>query len=313
MKRHLRTALAFFGILLLLAIGLRHFALRWYPLTGPALLAANGQARILVVGSSHGEELSACLFPEPTFNVSSAGADMFEMCYKIRYVTKRLPSIANVVIVLSPFSYFLDHAAYYRANFHGLAGIRTTLYAQYPGWELISSDLDNFIVGKLYPLVTPDNWAECLYSDDEAPPERTVGLDDHARERTEEMFGDMFKRMETAYDGVIADDSAALLERTIRELRARDIRVALLTPPYWHRYVELLDPAHTRIAQRLTREISRRTGAPYLDYALDSRFSFTPAMFRDSDHLSEAGVARFVPLFMQDWNAGRTTRSEGGN
>jgi hypothetical protein len=182
---------------------------------------------------------------------------------------------------------------------------RILIYANFPGWQLISSDVDNFIAGKLYPLVTPDNWATCFY--DTSPPlaQPTNGLDElrhHAVLRTDRMFDTRYDAMTKYNTRKITHDASTLLVNTILDLQSRNIDTLLLTPPYWQDYTSLLEPGHAAMAHEIISGIREKTGVPYLDYSHDPRFVFSPDMFHDSDHLSPAGAARFVPVFTADWN-----------
>lgn len=88
------------------------------------------------------------------------------------------------------------------------------------------------------------------------------------------------------------------LHRIASFCRSRSIDLVLVTMPTYPTYYENLDAKNLEKMYEVIRRFQKEYGLFYKDYTKDPRF--TDDDFRDCDHLSDVGAAKFTPIFEQE-------------
>ncbi len=93
------------------------------------------------------------------------------------------------------------------------------------------------------------------------------------------------------------------LEELILDAKESGFNPVLVTVPYYEAYNQGFDSdwLKKQYFERLNR-FGNKLGVPYLDYSHDERFTKNEGLFKDSDHLNEAGKEMFSELVLEDIN-----------
>ncbi|HST57918.1 MAG TPA: hypothetical protein VLK84_04505 [Longimicrobium sp.] len=263
----------------------------------------------VAVGNSHGGVLE---FPEmgvQGMHFSAAGQDAFEAAYLARYAAEQAPRLRYVLFATWYGVQWNDHAV---PGSTDLRGRRRHLYVRTPTQGPIPGDLDLWFTGMLAPVVRDDHWmgvakrllrpdAEIRLTPDgrtivpESPPLTPDSLLRHGA-----AVGAAHRALgaETAERAPETPARvAAALDALARDLRARDVKLVLYTPPYHEGYRRTHDPAvlaETRAI--LERIVADHPNAVWLDYYADPRFAGRDDLFSNSDHLNRTGGRVFSRL-----------------
>ncbi|GEM_PF-1488476 len=295
--------ICFLLLLSVLGSGLWRLGQIRYPISRNPLEQCGKSPVLMIAGSSHGGDVDEKLLEVPAVNLSMDGADIYEMSYRLRYAASHYQSIRYAVIVLSPFTFYYNNS--YLIEEGGIrprAANRVRTYIEYPMWKLQDGDLADFIMARLYPLVTFDHWGQCFFP--EEPSQLSVRewtedeLDKYARLRVDGVRK-VYANMKKNFTGDLTKAAKNTLLKTIAFLRARNVVVVMITPPYWKEYNSLLEDDFLRGTRKIAREIEKETGVRYSDYSRHQDFSSNMDLFFDSDHLNKKGTARFHALFVR--------------
>jgi hypothetical protein len=277
---------------------------------------------VILLGTSHGHDLS---LPEAGFDgvdLSHGGQDLFEMAYMARTVKRRAPHLDTVIVSLSYFSFVFDNAAYIRDGVRVRIGRRMDLYAGYGRLGFIRGDSAEYVKGLLYPIVTADHYragfqglgalltrrstggvarAPAADTPEPATQQPAAWYAHHAKRRCRQ-FGDYARNMSEHHPG-LAEDSFESTLGLVRELRAASIRVLFFTPPFMRPYNACFNRDYQKQTRANGKHLARISGTPYFDFSNDPGFVDNTAFFDDSDHLSERGQVAFSRLFKHELEA----------
>jgi hypothetical protein len=91
------------------------------------------------------------------------------------------------------------------------------------------------------------------------------------------------------------------LNTLIEDAKQSGYRPVLITVPYYKEYVERFeaDWLAEHYDQYMT-QLSKQHNIPYIDYGFDKRFTTTPELFKNSDHLNKKGIAMFNAILIED-------------
>lgn len=245
------------------------------------------------------------------FHLWDGGADLLEASYTLRTVTPMLPKLKVVLVPLNPLSFRTDNTLI------GRDGLRRQYYAVMPSlasWRPLPGDAGNLMRGKLSSIVREDHWRNVLHGAlrprgdgarrrqlgevDETGyflpyPSRTVREDSQRVEELEGFFLELGQsvRANPRLPEMIYREFAAV----IAKIRARGIRVILISPPNMESVNELFARHTTEMAQlkEYVRRLGDDHGAEYLDFSTHEDFSNDPDLFMSEDHLNRFGAAVF--------------------
>jgi hypothetical protein len=266
------------------------------------------KAKVLVVGNSHGMQISAREFGVPAVNLSHPGQDLFELAHIARFAKARAPRLETVVIEISYSSFVFDNVAYEKDGVKTRVERRFDTYASFPRLSFIPGDAAQYAKGLLWPLVTEDHFQRGFQSLGsgrffEALVEGPEGAVLHANQRPEEKppsadtaahfkkdadaTCDNYRQLIDAMRGARPDlerETQRTLLSLVQELERDALRVVLVTTPYHPGYVACFDARWQRLMRASVRSVVRATKARYFDFSTDRTFQ-EPSRFRDSHHL----------------------------
>ncbi len=307
--RHILNSAGFIAVLLLMLAGLSRFGESRDPIY-PAvkirydnLFRQSADIEALAVGHSHCRGIDFETLGIRGYHVWEGGGDAFETEYIVRHLLPRLPNLKVVFLPASYFLYYFDNAA---SADDDRNSNRIKTYAYCPGWTWVRGDWRNFVKGKLINVIRPgrDYLFELLYRN--SPPADPVYVrpGDGAQNapglyepRTlEELMSLSETNRAAEHQKLIRDmgrnhphltrHARKSVERTLKALQKRGIKVVFFTPPYFHRYTELFDPGLIREHYAITTELAEQYGFTHYDYSMDPDFIRDSKWFRDEDHLN---------------------------
>lgn len=277
---------------------------------------------VLLLGTSHGHDLSLADAGFDGVDLSHGGQDLFEMAYMARTVKKTARKLDTVFISLSYFSLYFDNAAYVKDGVRSRVGRRIDLYSIFGRMALIPGDSAEYVKGRLYPVVTSDHYragfrniASLLTGHgalSAAPAQPTTEVTQathrsrsfiagHAKRRCKQ-FAEFSRNMSEHHPRLAEDSLRTTLELT-RELTAASVRVVFFTPPYTRAYNACFDPDHARQTREAGQRFAREKGAFYYDFSEHPAYIDRLELFEDSDHLNEQGRAQFSRLLREHLDA----------
>ena len=325
-----RTALFLAGLAAVLAglyaAGYRRYHVGDYA-QPDAIFAAAPRFEYAVLGSSHarGVRLDKMGYKGGSFAVN--GQDMFEVSYKARAIAPRLVGHKVVFVSVSYFTFVYDNAAYLEKGVATRAERRLDMYAAFPRLSFVDGDLENYFKGVLHPIVTMDHWRRVLArdgagsaggaggaggadADDDDEPKKVA-----EKKQTDASLKKLAHRRCAEYAGIVRnmlknhpDVSADVLEETeamVARLRGYGARVVFFTSPFYNAYSACFRAAWKKNMADNMRTLVRDTRVEYYDHSNDAAFAADPKMFRNSDHLSWAGVTKFSQALKRDVEGGR--------
>lgn len=307
--RHMTNSVAFMAGLLLLLAGLSRFGENRDPIY-PAVKARYDnlfrqadEIEALAAGHSHCRGIDFDALGLRGYHVWEGGGDAFETDYIVRHLLPRLPNLKLVFFPASYFTYFFDNAA---SDDEDRNSNRIKTYAYCPGMTWIRGDWKNYVKGKLINIIRPDRdylfellWekpspAESVFVRPLDGAQNAPGL--YEPRTMEELMSLAETNRATEHQRLIRDmsrnhrhlahDAERAVERMLKALQRRGVKVVFFTPPYFYRYTELFDPALIRQHQEITAALAEKYGFTFYDYSLDPDFIHDHRMFRDEDHLN---------------------------
>jgi hypothetical protein len=274
----------------------------------------------ILLGTSHGHDLSLSDAGFDGADMTHGGQDLFEMAYMTRSVRRRARHLDTVLISLSYFSFVFDNSAYEVDGVRTRVGRRISLYGGFARLAFIPGDSAEYLKGLLYPVVTEDHYragfgalgalltggrlgSGAPAAAPEPPPRRrSETWVARQAERRCKLFGDYARNMSEHHPGLAEDTFESTLELA-RELRAASVRVLFFTPPYRRPYNACFDARYQSQTRANGRRLASESGTPYLDFSHDPSFVDDPALFEDSDHLNEEGRVVFSRMFKRELEA----------
>jgi hypothetical protein len=286
---------ALFGSIQVCVLGTVEFRLErtsnTYLEKASAMEARAGTIQVLSVGSS---QMDAAFDPDalgpPAANLANPSQDIL---YSVALTRKYVPRLASLRTVLFEIAYFSlesdirdtpEHwrSFFYRRVFgipHRDAGDEYDLrnyswVALYGGTESLARVFSSSRLGA--------HQATANERRDLDPASGARRLKYHHSLMKQERIAANLRETETLFD----------------ELRARGLRVVIVTPPVFTTYSSHVDPARYRRFQDAVRDLARRYGAEYANYFDDRRFE--AADFSNHDHLNPKGANKFTLLLARE-------------
>ncbi len=280
-----------------------------------ALMEQRDQIEALAVGNSHNLAIDFATLEQQGYHLWHNGGDIFEATYLLEVLLPDLPNVGTVY-VSTPYSVFwIDNRS------SDIAIRRRQLYATLASWSFLENDLQNFILGKLHPLlltdywIVPDHWSRVRsalwdgggnklvpvdrakngqnladgYVECESTPRET--LDDHAAQRA----ADHLERQEAviAIDPAIEHRAKQAMTGMIDFLKGRGIRTVFFTPLYEEGYTSRYDAGTIAKMRSRMVQLTRAYGVEYYDFSANAELLADDHLFLNSDHLNLCGAQRF--------------------
>jgi hypothetical protein len=274
------------------------------------VISARQNVQAIVLGNSHGDNITFETMGLQGYSLSRAWGDLFETQHYLKYLVPRLPNLEIVFIPISYFSFNWDNG-----SIEKLEDRRSQIYTILPAWNFIRGDLDQFLEGKvdnLFPIKTvvrEDHWKgvfyavvsgkkvnsninqilqeNCNYQDQQT-------LEDIAEVRVLDTI-DMGQQVASKRPDIQTATYATLVE-TVEFLHSRGIRVVFFTPPYYHEYSKIFMRESPDSISNMNLNISkliREKHIEYYDFSFDKTFIDDIRLYRDSDHLNLCGKQSF--------------------
>jgi hypothetical protein len=264
----------------------------------------------IVLGNSHGDNISFETMGFRGYSLSRAWGDIFETQYYLNYLVPRLPNLEFVFIPISYFSFNWDNG-----SIEKLEDRRSQIYTTLPAWNFIEGDFDQFLEGKvdnLLPLkavVREDHWKGVFYAvvlgkkdnssinqilQENCDYQDQKILEDVAKARVFDTL-DMGKEVVSKHPDIQTDIYATLAE-TVEFLQSEGIRVVFFTPPYYQEYSKIYmreSPASISNMYLSISKLIREYQIEYYDFSNDKTFIEDIQLYKDSDHLNLCGKQRF--------------------
>ena len=245
-----------------------------------------------VFGNSHAYALRFDVLGRNGFYFNWGSGDLFESRRLLQYAVPKLPNLEEVYLVVSP--YQGDHGMDYHQT------TRRSVYAQTGSLRPISGDWRLALTTPFTRVVRPDHWYRVLRPTParrpladgsfpfrgvlEQPPDT---IDASARVQSERHASGMAQLAEQ--DPSLCRNLSAALRGFVRD--AGDLRVVLVTPPYYESYDTT--GASCDVVGMARSAVAGRANAVYVDLR-DSPISARPALFYDGSHMNPKGAALFT-------------------
>jgi len=271
-----------------------------------ALLARQSPGvEVLVLGSSHGyEDVLPDLLGRPAFNLAYVSQSLFYDHALLKKYLGQMPSLKLVILPVSYFSlgYQLDDGverwrSYYYFKFYGLYHRNWRLdwnvrnFSDYFLCDEQLGGIRNVFFGKIKDVSADyDAWGGW-----------TNRVADHAGEKPlslSESAPVALERHRVLMKPQHIPENVATLEDIIRELKARGVKLVLVTPPVTRYYNDGMNAGQYQQMQYILKRLSSEYGVNYFNYGFDSRF--LDEDFYDADHLNLRGAKKFSLLLKTD-------------
>lgn len=270
----------------------------------------------VAVGNSHSGALDFSALGVNGRQINRMGGDLFETQHYLENYLPKFSTVDTVFINVSYFSFRYDNAASGSQRLN-----RIYLYVNSPFWRSIPGDFENFLIGKLDPLlpikdlVRDDSWKGVVFAliagggqaanaagpaldanAPSAPAGECGGLPDdelnvHAEKKalnfvttSQEMVAALPELEATTY---------AVLSQMIEYLQARGIRVILHTTPVYQRLTQVYEsqaPGEIASMKETVKRLQQQYAVEYYDLSTDGEIVSRPDLFLDSDHLNHCGA-----------------------
>jgi hypothetical protein len=282
-------------------------------------------AQAIVMGNSHGDNITFETMEFHGYSLSRAWGDVFETQHYLNYLVPRLPNLEIVFIPISYFSFNWDNG-----SIEKLEDRRSQIYTTLPAWNFIKGDFEQFLEGKvdkLFPVkavVREDHWKgvfyaavsgkkgnssinyilleNCDYQDQKI-------LEDIAEARVLDTLN-MGKEVASKRPDILTDTYATLAE-TVEFLQSKGIRVVFFTPPYYQEYSKIYmreSPDSISNMHVLISKLIWEYQIEYYDFSNDKTFVDDIRLYKDSDHLNLCGKQRFSRELFQRMNEYLSTK-----
>lgn len=91
-----------------------------------------------------------------------------------------------------------------------------------------------------------------------------------------------------------------IIEEIVAECKERNIRLILVSTPYWYRFNQLLDKKMLQLFYAKIQELRNVYNVEYEDYREDRRFVKKKKYFKDLRHLSDEGAFYFTNIMKKE-------------
>jgi RNase H-fold protein (predicted Holliday junction resolvase) len=253
---------------------------------------------VLVTGTSHGfYGINPKYMDCKAYNVAYVGQSLY---YDAQLVEKYLDRMKNLKLIILTVSY---HSLEYRMS-HNPENWRRDFYLKYYGIPREDGDsslieLSQYSYLALYGFRATQQYARSGFrvnGEAEGNGAGNLGnqssMDDaDAKKRVE--------RLHSMMKPEFFDDNIRLLENLLKDLKAKNIAVVIVTVPVSKAY---RDNFYTDKYERMQSGISylcQKYHVEYFNYLFDERF--TAADFRESSHLNARGAEKFTRIIKEEF------------
>ena len=260
----------------------------------------------LSLGTSHAQAIDFRELGTNGFHFWQGGADLHEASFLAREVVPTLPALQCVFISMSPYALHGDNGVPTSEN---RVSIRRELYSATSSKNFIEGDRNVFIAGKLAPLLRDDHWKNVVLAlggrrserilengaIERLNPGRTMSTDSLERDavrtarRHEATIQEVFRAKPSAeYGGKRA------LDALFASSALKGLTIVLYTAPLHTSYIRAIPAVRLQEPRAVGAELSRSfENVVYADFSDAALFSGRADLFRDSNHLNEAGARLF--------------------
>jgi hypothetical protein len=311
-KRELRKflgRLALFSLPLLLAAGALELGLyrvvSYYQRKSASFDRQLANMELLVLGTSQADYgIDPEAFARPAFNLAMPSQSPV---VDAQLVARYLPQLSRLKTVILPIDYFT--VAHLNAG--GIEHWRNHYYIRYfgiagdGGWRDRWS-IRNYSLLALYTPRVALDFALQGFQVNMALPQHDSGWDEQgeglqAPPAAEEISA-LLARQHSMMSLAFVERNRAALDGMIRALRARGVKVLLVSLPISSGYRAALEGRYVAAQDDTVAAFRARFGLPYFDHRSDPRFETRD--FLDPDHLSGPGARKFSRILakeVEDW------------
>lgn len=256
---------------------------------------------VLVFGSSHAlKGIDPSFFSCKGFNFSNSSQTLVHDAWICEHYLDHLPGLKAVIFDISYISFWFDLRLspeswrdYFYYHYFGMkeadldlcsppAFFYSAMYTKGMVNDIIFNRVDS---KKEFGDIKPGGWERTEAPSDSATISEQSGLQ---RVRLHESL-----RKQESFIRIMP-----LFERTLDELRQRDLGIFFVTPPVYRTYYDQLDPVKEKENREIIDALCRKYGVVYIDYSKDPRFQ--KGEFSDNDHLNRIGAAKFSRILNEE-------------
>lgn len=107
--------------------------------------------------------------------------------------------------------------------------------------------------------------------------------------------------IDEAYDEKVAMQEKVKLFQLAKFCKEKNLRLVLISSPYWYEYAENLLPEKLRLVEQTAKECVDIYGAEYKCYTFDERFIYYDSLFYNFNHLTREGASAFTKVLINDF------------
>lgn len=279
------------------------------------LSSLKGELEVVNLGTSHGWDFEYANAPLNGMNFNISGNTVYYDLQNFRYLSENGYLADNAIIIL-PVSYFVFGLDENRTDGGVGDAFANQFYEYLPrkyifNYSLkkdmtlavhrIQEDLLRFMgrIDLMNPSVRIErkNAAEV--------PGRQAQAEERSQKTKEQRLLEIAEKRAERHKKlsqyVPEEQNLAYVETLIREIKAANHRVVLVTTPYTSAYNGFFtDQWLEETYYSKMRALAAKYNVPWLDYSHDPRFSSHTELFQDSDHLNPEGKRIFNEIFFND-------------
>ena len=272
------------------------------------ILSIDKKLEIINLGTSHGNNFSLSGLSFPGKSLHRAGNTLYYDLQNYKFVKKHL---ADSAIVLLPISYFAFGLDENRADKGADKSFVNEFYAYLPSSSIYeySAKRDASLkvnrIQKNFRSLIPEKKVakkKAKTNKTKKKQEKVVVFDTVAHAAMLKNFA--IKRVvhhKKIGSFIPAEKNINYLKTLIADAKQSGFRPVLITVPYYKEYYERFgDDWLAENYDQYIAELRNKYDIPYLDYGIDDRFSFSPELYKNADHLNRKGIVGFNKILFAD-------------
>lgn len=266
------------------------------------LLSKAPEVEAICLGRSHAAALDYESIGVKGVNMALGGRDLASIEFWLDTMVPKLPQLHSVHICISFSSLYYDNKAFGS----GVADARAALYHSLPGFRYMAGDRSDFVLGKFFPFIHPDNGRKLILSlfrkhgvvensgwDDNFMPEDK--MEQSAQDQAYIHSADRKRALRN--DPNLIQENIECISRIYHKLASQNIECIFFTPPYHRDYTKYFPKTHINEMKLAMRNLQEPEGLIYFDYSEVERISNDVKYFHNADHMNEHGKKEFSKLF----------------
>ncbi len=257
---------------------------------------------LLIMGNSHMLSIDPSLFKN-AFNLANSSQNLEYDCWLLKEYVGKCP---NLSVVLLPVDYhnmfsvdyeIKDASSWNRSIYYNLyMGYPKHGYLSMYHYELACS---RFMISKILKYT----YSVIIGSPYDIKCDKLGRRVPKTEKNVEQVSHRIFKSdlKKHSYSKLISEirSNSKYLEEIINICRSRDIRLIMISTPYWHTYNDYLDSIRLGLLDSCVFDLHNRYNVEYYNYRDDVRFIMNSSLFSDGQHLSRKGSDIFT-VFLRD-------------